>query len=241
MSTIKYQLTVEEGPSEGRQYPLNAPSLTIGRDPMSDIVLSDPEVSRYHARLTQTAVGGYRIEDMKSTNSTHVDGVRLEAEPVTLKIEQMVLFGSTVKLRYDTIADNDESAITMMHMEMESDNMDDMDDMDDMLNDDAESAIEMEIEDDIFAPSLLQTNGKLIPPPPSIPDFEYQEEHVVEELPYVPPADDFSPPPSKQNKNRNIILGITAVLFLLCCCCLIFPTIMYFWLGDIMLDMAGLL
>ncbi len=231
MSTIKYQLTVEEGPSEGKHYPLNAPSLTIGRDPMSDIVLSDPEVSRYHARLTQTAVGGYRIEDMKSTNSTHVDGVRLETEPATLELGQIILFGSTVKLAYNIITDNDESAITMMHMD------EDMNDMNGMHDEDIEPAM---VNDDVYAPSLPQTSNKLESPTPT-PDFEYKEEVVEEARPYVPPADNFNVPPPKKNKNRNIALGVTAVLFLLCCCCLLFPTIMYFWLGDIMLEMAGLL
>ncbi len=231
MSTFKYQLTVEEGPDKGKLYPLNAPSLTIGRDPMSDVVLSDPEVSRYHARLTQTAVGGYKIEDMKSTNSTHIDGMRLESEPMVLKNGQTILLGSTVKLRYD-LADNDESAVTMMQMTGEDNGMDAINNRDTKPDTDG----------DLFAPPLPQTDGKLPLPMHPVPDYDHEEstENAMPELPYVAPTENLSPPPQDKNKKRNMVLGITAVLFLLCCCCIIFPAIMYYWLGDILLEMGGL-
>lgn len=224
MSTIEYQVTIIQGPTQGKIYPLNAPSLTIGRDPMSDIVLSDPEVSRYHARLTQTLGGGYKIEDMKSTNSTHINGVRLGAEPITLMPGQTILFGSTVELLYDTVETVDGIAATMMHSPAE---------MDELTS---------SMEEDIYAPSLPQTSGDLVPPPPPFPDFieEVVETEVLEEKrPFTPPSNTIEPTPP-DNKKRNIAIGVAATLFLLCCCCVIAPAVMYFWLGDIILQSMGL-
>lgn len=247
MFTIEYQITVKEGPSQGRVYPLNAPSLTIGRDPMSDIVLSDPEVSRYHARLTQAADGGYKIEDMKSTNSTHIDGVRLGPEPFRLEPGQTVLFGSTVALSYGAIddADKGEIAETMMHSQK---------DVDAIMG----SSTNPLDADDIYAPSLPQTSEELPPAPPPTPaDVVEEAETVVEKAevvmeeaetevvvedkrPYVANEGIIEPEIPRNNKNRNIAIGVSATLFLLCCCCIIVPTVMYFWLGDLMLESMGL-
>ena len=239
MTTIEYQVIVKEGPAQGKVYPLNAPSLTIGRDPMSDIVLSDPEVSRYHARLTQTADGGYKIEDMKSTNSTHVDGVYVGAEPIRLVPGQTILFGSTVELRYDTIADVDAAAVTMLH------DQEDINDMDEMHDENVEPVMD----DDVYAPSLPQTSDKLVPPPPPMPDFvdevdvkaEVADTEVLEEKrPFVANDGIIEPEIPPNNKNRNIAIGVSATLFLLCCCCIIVPAVTYFWLGDVVLESMGL-
>jgi hypothetical protein len=47
--------------------------LVIGRQLTSDIVLSDPSVSRRHARLVFRA-GGWVIQDLESTNGTVLNG-----------------------------------------------------------------------------------------------------------------------------------------------------------------------
>ena len=241
MSTIEYQVTVKEGPAQGKVYPLNAPSLTIGRDPMSDIVLSDPEVSRYHARLTQTMGGGYKIEDMKSTNSTHIDGVLLGAEPMVLISGQTILFGSTVELRYDAVADVEVAGIieTVMHTQEDMDKI-------------GSATTELVAEDDVYAPSLPQTHDELVPPPPPMPDFiEEEMDEIVEtevadtdaleeKRPFVANEGIIEPEIPPNNKNRNMAIGVSATLFLLCCCCVIVPAVMYFWLGDLMLESMGL-
>jgi len=49
-----YQLVVRKGPRPGQIFLLELDVLTIGRDPISDIVIEDPEISRHHAKLTQT-------------------------------------------------------------------------------------------------------------------------------------------------------------------------------------------
>lgn len=48
--------------------------VVIGRDPKSNVVLSDHGVSRQHARVYQTDTD-FVIEDLGSSNGTYVDGV----------------------------------------------------------------------------------------------------------------------------------------------------------------------
>lgn len=53
---------------------IDQPETTIGRDPQTDIVLSDHGVSRQHARIYFTDTE-FIIEDLNSSNGTYVDGV----------------------------------------------------------------------------------------------------------------------------------------------------------------------
>jgi hypothetical protein len=46
-------LTAQSGPLNGQRYPINS-SLVIGRENTCDIVVPSRQVSRVHARLTQT-------------------------------------------------------------------------------------------------------------------------------------------------------------------------------------------
>lgn len=104
MSSDNYQLVVRKGPKPGQVYPLLAPTVTVGRDPMSDIVLNDPEVSRYHAQLVET-VDGYEINDTGSTNGTYVAGKRIGDEPILLHAGQDIAFGSGIFLMYEMVGD----------------------------------------------------------------------------------------------------------------------------------------
>ncbi|MGD8858118.1 MAG: FHA domain-containing protein, partial [Chloroflexota bacterium] len=107
MANDSYQLVVRNAPQSGlapgQVIALEDDVLTLGRDPLSDIILDDPEVSRHHARLALLA-GGYAIQDMGSTNGTFVDGKRLTGDPITLKPGQVIMLGSNVTLVYQAIA-----------------------------------------------------------------------------------------------------------------------------------------
>jgi pSer/pThr/pTyr-binding forkhead associated (FHA) protein len=94
-----YQLIVEHGPDIGKIFPLQREKVIIGRDPVADIVLVDPEVSRQHARLIR-GESGYHIEDLHSTNGTLVNGQRLGDELVPLQDGQEIVLGSGVMVRY---------------------------------------------------------------------------------------------------------------------------------------------
>jgi predicted component of type VI protein secretion system len=94
-----YQLVVRKGPRPGQVFPLTIDNVTVGRDPLADIVLNDPEVSRHHAQFIETREG-YQLKDLGSTNGSFVDGKRIGGEPVTLSPGQIVMFGSNVTLIY---------------------------------------------------------------------------------------------------------------------------------------------
>jgi predicted component of type VI protein secretion system len=104
-----YQLVVRKGPRPGQLFPLTTELLTIGRDPLSDIVLNDSEISRHHAELKQTKEG-YELKDLGSTNGSFVDGRRLSGEAEALKPGQVIMFGSNVTLIYQAVSDADPMA-----------------------------------------------------------------------------------------------------------------------------------
>ncbi len=75
-------LVAQDGPLKGQRWQLNQ-TLVLGRDPACDVVISDRQTSRYHARLTPTPEGVI-LEDMGSKNGTHHNGIALTA-PVVLQ------------------------------------------------------------------------------------------------------------------------------------------------------------
>ncbi|MCP4426950.1 MAG: FHA domain-containing protein [Chloroflexi bacterium] len=188
MSGENYHLIIRKGPQPGQIYPLLAPDITIGRDPMSDIVLNDPEVSRYHAQLTQTDAG-YQIQDMGSTNGTFVAGQRLSSETVTLVPGQEVAFGSGITLTYEQTGGDDDPAMATF-VEPSREPVDSV----------PETAVP-EMNDppplDSYAPD---------PPPPS-----YAPDPAT---PLVPPADG----EAARKKKRNTIILAVALVLLCCCC-----------------------
>lgn len=69
----RYQLRGYSGPVANQVIELAEPDITLGRDLSNDIVVSDSEVSRNHARLIWQD-DGYTIQDLRSTNGTWVNG-----------------------------------------------------------------------------------------------------------------------------------------------------------------------
>ncbi len=109
MTSQLYQLVVRRGPRPGQVIPLELDLLTVGRDPLSDIVIEDPEVSRHHASFTQ-GEEGFLLQDKGSTNGSFVDGERIGGNPVQLKPGQVIMFGSTVTLVYQATSMSDPMA-----------------------------------------------------------------------------------------------------------------------------------
>lgn len=64
--------------ADGRMQWLEAGTCTIGRGVTCNIVLDFPGVSRSHAMLQPGPGGGYLIADLRSTNGTYLNGLRLE-------------------------------------------------------------------------------------------------------------------------------------------------------------------
>ena len=60
---------------DGKEYPVPPVGLKIGRDPGSDVVINQSQVSRRHATITATAQG-YEIKDY-SSNGLKVNGLKI--------------------------------------------------------------------------------------------------------------------------------------------------------------------
>jgi predicted component of type VI protein secretion system len=82
----------------------------MGRDVTNEVVLVDSEVSRQHARVTQTP-GGFVLEDLGSTNGTFINGERLVA-PRILSAGDLIGLGENVTLTFE-IASTDAAATVM--------------------------------------------------------------------------------------------------------------------------------
>src|SRR4051812_5764078 len=55
--------------------------VTLGRDPSNEVVLDDPNVSRFHAQIVPRAAG-IELRDLDSSNGTRVDGRLVARAPV---------------------------------------------------------------------------------------------------------------------------------------------------------------
>jgi len=84
-------VTVKEGPDAGQHFSLK-PNTRLGRAADNDIVLRDPQVSRYHATITFTGAE-WTIVDPGSANGTTVNGVRID-QPRQLRHGDVIAIGS---------------------------------------------------------------------------------------------------------------------------------------------------
>ena len=102
---VAFLFLVAEGVGLGTSHsiPRAAPHrFTVGKSPVCDLVVADPEVSRRHLAVEYRG-GTLHIEDLSSTNGTFVNGVRvLEA---LLQGGETLRLGSTV-LRVETADDS---------------------------------------------------------------------------------------------------------------------------------------
>jgi len=75
-------LIAQGGPLKGQRWQLSQ-TIVLGRESTCDVVISDRQISRFHARLTPTSEGVI-LEDLGSKNGTHLNGVLMTA-PVVLQ------------------------------------------------------------------------------------------------------------------------------------------------------------
>src|SRR5688572_8601189 len=62
-------------------FPLTRETYTVGRHRNNDIVISDPKVSSFHARLDRSP-DGFVVVDLKSRNGSFINGRRVETGPL---------------------------------------------------------------------------------------------------------------------------------------------------------------
>jgi pSer/pThr/pTyr-binding forkhead associated (FHA) protein len=73
--TVSRLVLVENG--RETSFPLSRDTCTLGRHRNNDIVITDPKVSSFHARIDRTPEG-FVLVDLKSRNGSYVNGHRIE-------------------------------------------------------------------------------------------------------------------------------------------------------------------
>jgi hypothetical protein len=97
---IKPQLVLPDGHTRD----LGPKSTTIGRLPDCDLVLADPNVSRYHAEVRPAGSPGdgpleYEVADMGSTNGTKVNGIPVVGAQILRHGDQITLGATTIRFQ----------------------------------------------------------------------------------------------------------------------------------------------
>lgn len=92
-------LIVYKGVSAGSRWPVRDESLTIGRAADCDVVLSDRQISRYHARIERDAQG-YLLRDLGSKNGTKVNAEVVHGQPYRLRDGDEIELASVVQMGF---------------------------------------------------------------------------------------------------------------------------------------------
>lgn len=91
---LRCRLAFQAGPLAGRSYVLHQDTTTVGRAGGNDVIIPDGTVSRRHARLN-FANGVWYVEDVGSSNGTHVNGVPIQ-HAVRLEDGDELRFGDEI-------------------------------------------------------------------------------------------------------------------------------------------------
>ena len=236
MSDTPHRLLIQSGPNAGHEYQLIASSITIGRYPLADIVLDDPDIAYRHALLTRGDTS-YRIADLGSDSGTYVNGQRIGAESDALVHGDIIVLGSRFSAAYleheiEDAAGEQPAATTIIDAESEtpSDSRDTA-----MLNELDDSG---PLDGDTYEPSVTVRDVEL----PELPDITAdpvtspeaaREVHHPGPLPAMP-----SP---QKNKNGRLLLIAAGCLIALLACCCSSTLFMYFIGGDWLLRLFGYL
>jgi two-component system, cell cycle response regulator len=90
----------------------DGPEIRLGRHPTSTIVLDDEGISRSHARIFQSA-NRYYVEDLKSSNGTYVNGVRIDR--VEVVDGAMIQLGPRVSFRFSVVDEHQERILRQLY------------------------------------------------------------------------------------------------------------------------------
>ncbi len=205
---ILYHLNMKTGPTPGKLFPLDKPELLIGRELVNDIVISDADVSRKHARLLQQAEG-WLVEDLASTNGTYVNGNRLSA-PQRLQPGDQIKLGETIELLFEVLP----AAAQATRL-----------------------AIEPPVEPVAVEPAI-EPVAAAFPRPQEFPDLHMPEPAVevldAAEVPaFEAPFRDAAPAKDASKRNLTIGLIVGGSCLLLLCVCGTLAAVVYFILAPV--------
>jgi pSer/pThr/pTyr-binding forkhead associated (FHA) protein len=96
--TEHVKLIVKAGDEINKSFDLNKDKNFIGRDPKSDIVLDDIEISRNHVSIIRKGET-FQIEDQNSTNGTFLNGRRLKKQSL-IKNGDLISLGENYVLEF---------------------------------------------------------------------------------------------------------------------------------------------
>jgi predicted component of type VI protein secretion system len=99
MAALDYQLTMRSGPTPGKTFPIEGEEMLLGRDLANEIAISDPEVSRRHARFYMQDEN-VMVEDLGSTNGSFLNGERISS-PQQLRAGDVITLGESIVLVFE--------------------------------------------------------------------------------------------------------------------------------------------
>jgi predicted Zn finger-like uncharacterized protein len=102
---IRYSLAFLTGPQASTVRAISSAVTVIGREE-GDVVISDPEISRRHARIEIRSDGTAWIADLGSTNGTSVDGKPIDRPTQVFDRQEFCCGRSTFMLLIRTIDSN---------------------------------------------------------------------------------------------------------------------------------------
>lgn len=109
MAAPVFQLTMRSGPTPGKTFPLEQEEVLVGRDQVNEIVISDSEVSRRHARFMMKE-GRIYVEDLGSTNGTFLNGERISS-PEQMRLGDAITLGEKIVLVFERASQELESTV----------------------------------------------------------------------------------------------------------------------------------
>lgn len=96
-----FWIVIRRGPIKNAMFRLEKEVVTLGRDSANDIVIGDPQISRYHLRLLRRGAD-YQIEDLDSTNGVRIAGKRVRG-PSPLNDGDIIALGDSIALSYEVV------------------------------------------------------------------------------------------------------------------------------------------
>lgn len=232
MTETLYRLQMLAGPRVGQSMPLDGPRLTIGRYPLAEIVLDDPQVAYRHAVLTR-AGDDWRLSDLNSDTGTTVNGQRVGAEPVALQPGDLIVLGTGVSMTFEVDAPA-EAAALVEEASLEA-GPEPLEEMAVAAADEYEATLDATEEAAAIAGDVVEPEQTDLPLAAGLARSAGDRAIPRGAAVYAaPPAD----PPRRNNRLWWTAAGCLALLFLCCC---VFSFFMYFWGGDWLLRQLGYL
>lgn len=116
MDNVAARLVLRYGKTDKPEYQLTNRPVTLGREAINDVVLSDPEISRRHARLF-VQDGQFFLEDLGSTNGTFLNGERIHG-PMQLRDGDQIKVGDVVFTFRDPEVTTQETAVPELEVDV---------------------------------------------------------------------------------------------------------------------------